>query len=230
LAFGNYQQLLTSIQNYLGRPVDPTMPQGSSYDDFVLMFEADANTRLRTHFQETSGTITTVAGTPTYALPTDLIELREVAVISVDPVQVLQYVPPAKLDSVFGLDIGLDPDSEDLGQPEIYTLEATNIRFGPTPDQVYTIRLGYYQGINPPLAQGVNWLFQQYPNIYLIGSLIEAEIFFGATASDSRVMELMQRREGLYQQIMLADRKYRLGPAPLKMMPPIRFSSTWWHS
>jgi len=96
-------------------------------------------------------------------------------------------------------------------------LEGDQIRFGPAPNAVYTVRLEYWSAI-PSLAQNsTNWLLTNYPDCYLFGALVEAEIFLGADSSDDRFSTFMQRREAAYQAIGIADRKFRTGGAQLQM-------------
>jgi hypothetical protein len=139
MSFSTYSDLKTSILTWLGRPGDPLIPT----DDLIRLFEADANRRLRTHFQETSIEITTEAGTAVYELPDDLLQIREVKITSLNPLPTLDYLTPAQLDTTWILD--------QTGQPFNYTLEGSNIRFGPIPAGEYTVEIKYFQEI-PPLS------------------------------------------------------------------------------
>jgi hypothetical protein len=210
MALATYSDLQTSILSWLNRPGDSaTIPTA----DLIELFEADASTKLRTHWQETSTTLTTVANTGTYALPADMLEEREISDTSNNPIRVLEYLEPATLDQRFAF--------TETGKPIAYTVEGTNVRFAPVPDGVYTLRLEYFQKITP-LSSSVNWLYQFFPHIYLFGSLAEAELFLGADSSDERFQIFLGRRDDLYERIRLADRKYRLGNSPLVMRSNFR--------
>src|ERR1700722_354683 len=139
MALATYADLQDSILNWLGRPGDITVP----VDDIVALFEADASTRLRTHYQETNTLLYTIANTTTYELPDDFMEMREVSCISTTPTFVLEYLTPAQMDDTY---IDQYPS-----EPLNYTLEGTTIRFAPLPDGQYTIRIEYFQAI-PSLA------------------------------------------------------------------------------
>jgi hypothetical protein len=137
MPFDSFSSLQTSLLSWLGRPGDPNVPT----EDIIALFEADASTRLRTHFQETSTNLYTVGEIDTYDLPDDFEEIREVSITSLDPIVVLDYQTPSQLDDTW---IDTDPD-----QPYNYTLEGTSIRFAPVPDGQYTIRVEYFQAIVP---------------------------------------------------------------------------------
>jgi hypothetical protein len=64
-----------------------------------------------------------------------------------------------------------------------------------------------------------NWLLENYPDAYLFGSLAEASLFLGGDNTDSRFQIFLQRREEIYQQILLSDRKYRAAGSPLIARP-----------
>lgn len=211
MALVTYSDLTTSILSWMSRPGDTNIP----VDDVVAVFENDANTRFRTHFQEINTTITTVAGTATYTLPADFVEARELSITSLDPIVELLYMAPAQLDDRYRWTA--------TARPRAYTIEGSSIRLGPNPDGIYTIRLEYYQRLSPLItASPVNWLYLNYPNCYLWGSLVEAEIFLGGDQTDDRFQTFLQRRDDMYNRIRLADRKYRTGGAPLRMMPKFR--------
>ncbi|HEX3862105.1 MAG TPA: hypothetical protein VHY35_10480 [Stellaceae bacterium] len=174
------------------------------------MFEADASRQLRTHYQEISYNITTVNGTDTYALPDDFLAPRELSIATAKPLVVLDYLPPTQLDDTWIWN--------NAAQPFNYTIEGSNVRFGPTPGGVYTIRVEYWQAI-PALSDdnASNWLLAQFPDAYLWGSLAEAELFLGADNSVQRFQLFVQRREAAYAGIKIQDQRYRLGGAALTM-------------
>src|SRR6185437_9619319 len=67
------------------------------------------------------------------------------------------------------------------GQPRLYSIVGSNIYLYPTPDQVYTANLQYFQTL-PTLVGGVNttnWLLGLYPDLYLFGALVRAGLYIG---------------------------------------------------
>jgi hypothetical protein len=62
-----------------------------------------------------------------------------------------------------------------LGQPRLYTTIGTDFRFGPTPDQVYSIDLVYYGSLtNVSSTVANNWLSDNIPELILFGACMEA--------------------------------------------------------
>ena len=188
----------------MGRPGDTNVPTA----DLIALFESDASRRLRTHYQEVSATISTVSDTDTYDLPDDFLEAKEFAITGTDPRIPLTYVSADQLDDF----------CTTTGEPRYYNIEASSIRVAPTPDAVYQISIQYWGAIVPLSDSNTsNWLLVNFPDCYLYGSLVEAELFLGSDATDNRYQTFTQRREQAYQAILLADRKFRTGGGRLRM-------------
>lgn len=147
----------------------------------------------------------------------------------------LSYVSPEEMDSTW---VGSQP-----GMPLVFTIEGQNIRFAPVSDSAYAIDFGYIAGIPalgssgsatsipsasgsgipsagggslPGVGSGIqtNWLLTNHPDVYLFGSLAEAESYIG---NDERVPLWMQRRESSLTSIMQADLKARWSGSVLVM-------------
>lgn len=59
--------------------------------------------------------------------------------------------------------------------PEFFTREGDYLRFSPTPDVSYTGQLLYFDGLTAlDSSNQTNWLFAEYPDIYLNGGLYYA--------------------------------------------------------
>lgn len=206
-----YTDLQAQILAFMGRPTDTIIPT----DICIQLCEANLNRRLRTHWQESTINIPTVVAQASYALPGDFLEVRELSITSTSPVFVLDYLSPAQLDDTWGLST--------TSLPANYTLESTNLRLGPLPDAVYTLRLEYFATIPALATNTTNWLMGVGPDLYLYGSLTEAEIFLGGDGSSERGQFFRAKSEEAYQSLMLRDRKYRTGRDLLTM----RVSNVW---
>jgi hypothetical protein len=122
MSLDTYSNLQTSIANFLARD-DLT----TNIPDFISLAEARMSRELDTRSQEASTTISTVAGTESYALPTDLREIRVVK-LNNNPNRVLDFATP---DSFFKTH-----SSEGQGTPVSYTIIGSNIHVRPIPDAV----------------------------------------------------------------------------------------------
>ena len=184
MSITTYAELQTAIAAWLARDdLTATIP------DFIALFEADANLKLRTRLQTATASFTTTNGE--HALPADFSSAVRVTFMGSARAG-LQYLDP----EVLLYDYPTGP----TGMPAAYTVEGTTLRVRPIDDGT-PLEL-VYRALVPPLAAGVNWLLQKYPNLYLFGSLCEAQGF----AVDADKFALWQaRRDQLYRDIQLDD-------------------------
>ena len=206
MALDTYTNLQTTIANWLARPGDTNIT--TNVADIITVFESEARRKLFTRFNETTATLVTVAGTATVALPADFYELRSIR-LSSTPDAKLIYLTPDELDTVL-------PDKSDRERPRYYTIEGLNLRLAPTPDAVYTLPIGYQQGITAlSNSAPTNWLLTNHPDAYLFGSRAEAGAFIGD--DDQQVADWIARRDLTFASILEADRKARWGGGALQI-------------
>jgi len=71
------------------------------------------------------------------------------------------------------------------GVPKVAAITGSTIRYGPAPDTSYSTLMTYWRKILPLSdSQADNWLLLDSPDIYLYGTLVEAEPFLH---NDARV-------------------------------------------
>jgi hypothetical protein len=172
MAISTYSELNTAVANWLDRD-DLT----DRIPEFITLCEARFNRSLRIRAMETlDTTVSTVAGTSTVALPTGYVQMRDISLIT-SPITQLQYLTPEIMNRINA--------GSRTGKPETYTIIANNILFGPTPDAVYNISMLYYKTFDALTALApTNWVITNAPDVYLYGSLLEAEPFL---MNDQRV-------------------------------------------
>jgi hypothetical protein len=186
---GTYSGLLDSIASWLAR--DDLTDQ---IPDFVTMFEAVANRRLRVREMETDATLTQSSGQVT--LPADFLSARRVSVLS-SPTVTLESVAPDWFYSAY-------PDST-AGTPQVYMIAGSVMRIRPV--TTTDVNLAYYAKI-PALSGEVNWLFTAHPDLYLFGSLCEAKAFI---EDEKRALLWKTRRDGAFDEIERLSNKSRMG-------------------
>src|SRR5262245_65296146 len=113
VALGTYADLLSSVSNFLGGRTD----LNSFIPDFVTLFEAAANRRLRVRRMETSTTLTPASGVAT--LPTDFLIWRRVTWTGSSRRE-LEYVHPSWLQA--------SNPSGSAGSPNIFTIEGNSLK------------------------------------------------------------------------------------------------------
>jgi hypothetical protein len=171
MSITNYSELQASIANWLNRS-----DLSANIPDFITLAEAQLSTDLKTRSMETKTTLSTVVGTNSVALPTDMLEMRRVQVVGTYN-QPLSYRSPDELSYDFAANTS--------GQPVVFTVVGGNIELAPIPDAVYSLELTYQQRI-PALSSvnATNWLLTNWPNAYLFASLLAATPFI---MNDARI-------------------------------------------
>lgn len=160
MALATFSDLQTAIANWTHRS-----DLSSITGDLITLAEARINGDLDARFQDSTTTLSTVAGTETVALPTDVINIRSVFVDSAQQVT-LKYVTPDQFRTLYPYDTS--------GVPNVYTVIGSNLYLAPVPDGVYSLPITYKARV-PALSVSspTNWLLTTYPNVYLYASLLE---------------------------------------------------------
>ena len=172
MAISNYSELQTAVANWLDRD-----DLAARIPEFITLCEARFNRSLRIRAMETLDiSVDTVGGTSTVALPTGYVQMRDINLIT-SPITQLQYLTPEIMNRINAGSL--------TGKPETYTIIADNILFGPTPDAAYDISMLYYKTFDALSdAAPTNWVITNAPDVYLYGTLLEAEPFL---MNDQRV-------------------------------------------
>ena len=181
----NYSDLQTQVGIFLARS-DLT----ANIPDFVTLFEACANRRLRTRFQENATATLTPDSTGRATLPADYLTWRNV-VWNGSQQQTLEYVNPSVLSGRF--------PTGSQGDPVAFTIEGSTLVVGP-PDSSSLI-FDYVAKVSA-LSGGTNWLMINYPDAYLFGTLAEAYGFIG---DFSKASMWAARRDAVFDEIDKLD-------------------------
>tara|TARA_R110000824_G_scaffold154134_2_gene326078 strand:- start:1019 stop:1510 length:492 start_codon:yes stop_codon:yes gene_type:complete len=156
---------------------------------------------------ETKQTASTVAGQRNLALPPDYIQMRNFQVNS-SPLTTLSYVTPEIYDRVWG--------GSTSGTPKFYTILANEVSFGPIPDTVMEVEMLFYKKFdNLSVSTTTNWLITNAPDIYLYGSMLEAEPFI---MNDERVPLWAQALQQGVSDLQEQDNKDRHSGSALRVM------------
>jgi len=137
--------------------------------EFIAINEAVFNRVLRIRPMETIVTEATVGGTKSYDLPTGYVQMREIH-LDTSPITSLQYLTPEMLYRVWA--------GSTSGIPNAYSIIGNQIYFGATPSGAYDYVMTYYKtfdGLSD--AAPTNWVILNAPDVYLYGTLLQAEPF-----------------------------------------------------
>lgn len=199
MAIGTFLELQTAIDGWLDHQLF-----SARSPDFIALFEATANRRLRVRQQETSTTLTPSSGEVT--LPNDYLSWRRVTWTG-DTRRELEYVEPSYLQARF-------PTSA-AGSPGLFTIEGSTLKVRPVDDTALDFL--YFAKV-PALSDSVttNWLLTAHPDVYLFGSLVEAEMF---GVNDERAPIWKARRDEIFDEIEKLSNKTR-GAGAVKVLGP----------
>lgn len=197
MSLTNYADLQTSVATWLQRSdLTATIP------DFISLFEACANRRLRVRQQETTAELTPASGT--VALPGDYLSWRRLTWTGT-PTREMDYVEPSWLQSAF--------PSSPVDLPSVFTIEGGNIILRPVDATNTVLEFVYFAKI-PALSSGPNWLMTAHPDLYLFGTLVEAQAY--AVNADTAVL-WKARRDELFDEISMLSNKTR-GASAIRVM------------
>jgi hypothetical protein len=199
MAITTYSELKAALANWLARD-DLT----GAVADFIALFEAAANRRLRVRQMEASAELMPSSGTA--ALPADYLTWRRVTWTGARRHE-LDYVHPSYLQAAF--DTG-------AGTPRVFTIEGATLKIRPVDGAA--LELDYFQRI-PALSDAApgNWLLAAHPDLYLFGALTEAEAF-NKDAEKASLWKL--RREELFDEIEKLGEKSK-GAGAIRVMGTI---------
>jgi len=159
MTFSTYSDLQTQVASWLARD-DLT----ANIPDFITLAEAGFARKLfRARLQQTTASLTPSNGT--VALPSDYLASIRLTWTG-SPVVDLVLVHPSVLQEMF-------PTSP-TDVPRIWTIQGSNILIRPVDGTA--LELLYYQK-TAVLSGSLNWLYTNYPDVYLAATLAEAYAF-----------------------------------------------------
>lgn len=160
MTFSTYADLQTNVASWIARD-DLT----ANIPDFITLAESHfARTLFRgSRLQQTTAELTPSGGS--VALPSDYLATIRLTWTGQPRIE-LEYVHPSILQAMF--------PTQPQSQPHIYTIEGGNILI--EPQDGTAIELVYYAK-TPALVNNLNWLYSNYPDVYLSATLVEGYKF-----------------------------------------------------
>ncbi len=203
MALTSYTTLKASIANWLNRS-DLT---DEIADDFIVLTEADFNSKLRVRKMIAQSTIT--IDSETESIPTGFLQVRDFYILSGSTKYPLRYMTPSQMDQVKGTSV--------TGIPQAYTILGDTFRFTPKPDSSYTGYLNYYKKFDALSSTNTtNFILTDHPAIYLYGSLFHAANFLGGY-NPQQVQTWQQMYATALERLELNDREDQFSGSPLQI-------------
>jgi len=202
MAINTYSTLQTAVANWLDRnDLTDRVPE------FISLAEATFNRVLRLRAMETTVADATPSGSKEDALPTGYLQMREIH-LTTTPVVSLAYITP---EIMYRIRAG-----STSGKPNSYTVVGDNILFGPTPDGAYDYSMTYYKAFDALSdAAPTNWLVTNAPDLYLYGTLLQAEPFL---MNDERVALWERGVRQIINDLQQQDDKDRHSGSEMRVM------------
>lgn len=200
----NYAELTQAI-------IDFTQSDETTFVANIPTFVQNTETLINNAVQlpafRTTATEQTTAGDPYIALPDDFLTPFSVAVVQGTGAALNQTFLYQK-DVEYIREAFPYPAVESV--PQYYGIfDATSLILGPTPDDVYDVELIYFAYPQSIVTAGTTWLGNNFSNVLLWGSLVEAYIFLKGEA------DLIQTYQAKFKEAMqllkqLGDGKDRI--------------------
>ncbi len=128
--------------------------------------------------------------------------------VNTEPLTTLSYVTPEIYDRMWG--------GSTSGTPKFYTILANEVSFGPIPATVQQVEMLFYKKFdNLSGSTTTNLLLTEAPDIYLYGSMLEAEPFI---MNDERVPLWAQALQQAVTDLQEQDNKDRHSGSALRVM------------
>ena len=189
----NYTQLYDNIVNF-------TQNNETTFLDSIPTFVQNTETLVNNTVQlpafrkNVTGNCTN--DFPYLTLPSDFLATFSVAVMNTDePLVTENYRYLLNKDVNYIRE--MFPYPAVTGTPQYYALfDQNTFILGPTPDVDYNIELHYFAYPTSIVTAGTSWLGDNYPNVLLWGSLVEAYIYMKGEP------DLIQTYQAKYQEAM----------------------------
>ena len=203
MALTSYTTLKASIANWLNR----SDLSDEIADDFIVLTEADFNSKLIVRKMIAQSTIT--IDSETESIPTGFLQVRDFYILSGSTKYPLRYMTPPQMDQVKGTSV--------TGVPQAYTILGDTFRFTPKPDSSYTGYLNYYKKFDElSSTNATNFILTDHPAIYLYGSLFHAANFLGGY-NPQQVQTWQQMYATALERLELNDREDQFSGSPLQI-------------
>jgi len=199
MALNTYTALSSAVASWLHRS-DLTF----IIPDFITLAERRIYRRLRVREMETIATVTST-GTATVSLPSSYLEGKRLFMNGSTKTE-LSYIPP---EDFYARYMG----STTTSTPEAFTIEGENLVIGGTPASGLTFDFLYYK--QPAALSTTNHsLFTNNPDVFLFGSLIEAQPYL---KDEKRFPLWEQRFQQALQDMEAKDSKDRHSGSVLRI-------------
>lgn len=175
----SYAQLSTAIQQYTENDETSFI---ANIPNFVRNTETVVNNSVQLPAFRKNVTGETTATWPYLSLPNDFLSLFSLAVARYTTPETYSKPIIGPYSYLLQKDVNYIreafPYPEVVGLPTHYSLfDSASFLLGPTPDECYPVEMHYYAQMPSIVTTGTSWIGNNFPNVLLWGSLVEAYIY-----------------------------------------------------
>jgi hypothetical protein len=203
MAISTYTELKTAVASWAHR-TDLT----SVIPDFITLAESRINRLVQLNNTEQETTLTATINVRTIALPAGFIEPKDLWLTYYGDRLGMRYLIPEEMQVY-----------DTSGQPDYWTIDASNIAFDRPADKAYTFVLRYTGLLTLSDASPTNWLLTNHPDLYLHASLMEcagyirdAELLGVATSAFNLALQEINDKEHRKQSLATLSTELASGP------------------
>ena len=204
MAITTYAQLQTATANWLDRT-----DLSARIPEFIELAEANFNRVIRQPDMIAKDDSFSIAGRYT-TLPANTLEIIRI-VVDLTPVIVLEYLTPEEISQRRIV-------MSSTGKPYYFTMiggSSNQLEVLPSPDSTYTSSIVYYTRIAALSDSATsNWLLAAHTDIYLFGTLVEAEPYL---KNDERMPMWTARLDKALNDLGLQGQRERHTASGLRM-------------
>lgn len=191
-------ELQTAVANWSNRT-----DLADRFGEFVALFEAKANRRLRVRAMEASfDTVALVSGAA--SLPASFLAFKELRNVGT-PSYALEPRPLQWIRD----------QTDQATPPYYYAVQDTQVVCWP---QAGSIKGTYYKSIPSLTANSTNWLLTSHPGVYLFGCLEQIAFYL---RDQTMLQNASTQLETLMEQVQNADAANALNGGPLQVRPQV---------
>lgn len=180
MAYDTYDDLVSSIGNYLKED-----NLQSEIGDLILLFESVEGAKLKHAYSQVLTTIQ-ISDRDT-VLPADCASVRA---FGEEGKKYMDQISIERISEMY-------TQSRKQNYAVIGTTTGQTLRMPTTPEQPFTAEILYRTKLTPLSSAASNWLYDNYPMVYLYGTLLRAEAYL---ENDGRIATW----SALYQQAIAA--------------------------
>lgn len=204
MAIQTYDDLIANVAGWLNRgDIAAVIPT------FVSLFEAQFNKDPRGRIQKSVVISSANIANELSPVPSNYIQMQNLRIPG-------SQSNPDGLDLLTSQQVGQFRARYNVaGEPLYYAIIGTQLRLLPIPDQQYTFEMEYFSKL-PALSASneTNWLLADHPDIYLYGSLLQAEPYL---KNDERIPVWRGLYDSAMEALNTTDDRALFSGATLKM-------------